>query len=192
MTSPCILSFAASTRVGSFNKCLADHVSAKLGEAGAQVTRLDLTEFSLPIYNEDLESRHGLPQAARDLHALFRGHHGVFIASPEYNANATPLLVNLLAWVSRVREHGGMGAGFGRAVFALGSASPGGFGGYRGLMALRQSLELQLGARVLPDMVAVSRAQAAFDSGGALTSPPALQMSERLVRRLLAAVTQTV
>jgi NAD(P)H-dependent FMN reductase len=53
-------------------------------------------------------------------------------------------------------------------VFALGAASPGGFGGMRGMMAVRQVLELGLGALVLPDQMAVPRAIEAFDDNGHL------------------------
>lgn len=124
MTTPRILVFAASTRIGSFNQGLASHMALKLRATGAEVTLLDLSQFPLPIFNEDIESE-GLPSQALELHTLLREHDGVFIASPEYNANATPLLINMLAWVSRVREHGGIAAAFGHSVFALGSASPG-------------------------------------------------------------------
>jgi chromate reductase len=92
-----------------------------------------------------------------------------------------------LAWVSRVSENGGMAAAFGTPVFALGSASPGGFGGYRGLMALRNSLELQLGTRVQPAMVSVGSAYEAFDEAGELKAPFPSQMLARLVPQLIAA-----
>lgn len=182
-----ILVLAASLRTGSFNRKLADLVGRRLEEAGANVTRLDPRDYALPIYDADLEKREGVPTAALALHEQFRSHHGVFIASPEYNANASPLLVNILAWVSRVNEHGGMAAAFGVPVFALGSASPGGFGGYRGLMALRNSLELQLGTRVLPTMVSVSTAHDAFDEAGDLKARFQSQMLARLVPQLIAA-----
>ncbi len=188
MAAPRILTFAASLRQGSFNQSLADYMSARLTAAGAEVTRLDLSEYPLPLYDGNLERRMGAPVTARRLHTLFRDHDAIFIASPEYNANLTPLLVNTLAWVSRVQDQGGMAAAFGRPHYALGSASPGAFGGYRGLMALRHSLELQLGARVIPTMVAVSHAHEAFDDSGELTSASAAQMCTQLVAQLLDAI----
>jgi len=185
MTTPRFLVFAASTREGSFNKRLADFISRKLTHNGAQVTPLDLRDYPLPLYDGDLEARSGVPVEGERLHALFCGHDGIFIASPEYNANVTPLLANVLAWISRVTEHGGMAAAFGHPVFALGSASPGGFGGYRGLMALRQSLELQLGARVLPTMVSIGAAHEAFDNAGELSADSSRRMADRVIRQLL-------
>lgn len=186
MTNPKILVLAASVRNGSFNARLAARVGSGLEAAGASVTRVDLRDHALPIYDADLEAAEGIPAAATALHALFRNHSGIFIASPEYNANASPLLVNILTWLSRVTDGGGIAAAFGTPVFALGSASPGGFGGYRGLMALRNSLELQLGARVLPTMVSAGSAHDAFDEFGNLRAAFPAQMLDRLVTELVA------
>ncbi|EFH12401.1 NADPH-dependent FMN reductase [Pseudoroseomonas cervicalis] len=189
MAATPILVFAASLRAGSLNRQLAHSAAAALREQGAAVTLLDLKEYPLPIYDGDLEQSGGIPQPAQALHAQLAGHRGVFIASPEYNAGLTPLLVNALSWVSRVKEAGGQGAAFGTPVYALGSASPGGFGGYRGLIALRHTLELGLGARVLPAMVAVPAAHQAFDATGALTAPGPLKALHQLAETLVAAAT---
>jgi chromate reductase, NAD(P)H dehydrogenase (quinone) len=98
------------------------------------------------------------------LPCLFGIHHGVFIASPEYNASVTPLLKNTLDWISRVREAPEPPlAAYKRRVFALGAASNGTYGGYRSLIALRHVLELGCGAMVLPDQIAVREAATAFD-----------------------------
>ena len=76
-------------------------------------------------------------------------HHGVFIASPEYNASVTPLLKNTIDWISRVRERGEPPlAVFKNRAFALGGASDSPYGALRSLMALRQVLELGCGALV--------------------------------------------
>ncbi|NTZ64232.1 NAD(P)H-dependent oxidoreductase (plasmid) [Agrobacterium tumefaciens] len=187
MTQPKILTLAASTRSQSFNRKLAHLVTKRIEARGGLVEAIDLADYALPIYDGDLEARDGVPKAAHQLHEKFRSHGGIFIASPELNANVSPLLLNVLAWVSRVGEHGGIGAAFGKPVFALGSASPGGFGGYRGLMSLRNTLELQLGARVLPTMVSVGTAHEAFDELGDLKSAFPKQMLDRLVPELVSA-----
>ena len=54
-------------------------------------------------------------------------------------------------------------AAFKGRVFAIASASPGRAGGLRSLMALRQILELGCGALVIPEQVAIQRADSAFD-----------------------------
>jgi chromate reductase, NAD(P)H dehydrogenase (quinone) len=72
-------------------------------------------------------------------------------------------------------------------VFALGSASPGGFGGIRGLMQIRQVLELGLGALVLPEQIAVPRAMTAFDAEGRLADKATAAQFEAVVQRLATA-----
>ena len=95
---------------------------------------------------------------------MIMAHHGIFIASPEYSASVTPLLKNAIDWVSRVRERGDPTyAAYKGRVFAIASASTGPAGGLPGLIALRQILEVGCGALVIPEQVAVQRANQAFD-----------------------------
>lgn len=132
--------------------------------AGADTTRISLIDFPMPIYDGDLESRSGPPEAAIMLKRMMQSQQGIFIASPEYNASITPLLKNALDWVSRVREgkEPPLAVYRGRA-FALGGASNGSYGAMRSLMALRQILEQGCGALVIPEQIAVARAGNAFD-----------------------------
>jgi NAD(P)H-dependent FMN reductase len=66
--------------------------------------------------------------------------------------------------VSQVRERNESAyAAFRNRVFSLGAASPEPHGGVRGLMALRQILELGCGALVLPEQIAIPQADQAFD-----------------------------
>lgn len=187
MPAPRFLTLAGSVREGSHNGRLAEHMARRLEAAGAEVTRLSLGDHPLPLYSAALEAQGGVPDEARALHALFRAQAGIFIASPEYNASVPPLLVNALSWISRVREDGGIAAAFGRPVFAIGAASPGALGGYRGLIALRHLLELGLGARVLPAMVSVPGAVEAFDEAGDLRAERARAMAETVTARLVEA-----
>ncbi len=58
---------------------------------------------------------------------MIGAHHGVLIASPEYNASVPPLLKNTIDWVSRVREPGERrGECFEDRAFALAGASKAG------------------------------------------------------------------
>ncbi len=164
MPAPKILVFAGSIRTGSFNAQLAAAATREFALAGAEVTRISLLDYPMPIYDGDLESRSGPPESAISLKRLIQSQHGVFIASPEYNASITPLLKNALDWVSRVRDgkEAPLAAYHDRA-FAIGGASNGGYGAMRSLIALRQVLEIGCGALVIPEQIAVARAADAFD-----------------------------
>jgi chromate reductase, NAD(P)H dehydrogenase (quinone) len=184
-----LLVLSGSARTGSHNERLAKLAAVRLQALGATVNRLDVAALALPLYHGDIEAGEGVPVGGLALHEALRGHDGVFIASPEYNGSAPPLLVNALAWASRVRDHGGQATAFGKPVYALGAASPGALGGYRGLMALRQLLELGLFARVLPAVVTVPAAHEAFDENGALRNARSADALERLAAQLIASVT---
>jgi NAD(P)H-dependent FMN reductase len=143
MPIPKVLVFAGSIRTGSFNARLAAIAAKEIARAEADVTRISLLDFPLPLYDGDLEARSGPPENAVKLKRMFCAHQGVFIASPEYNASFAPLLKNTIDWISRVREKQEPPlAAYRNRVYALGAASNGTFGGTRSLMALRQSLEL--------------------------------------------------
>ncbi|HEY4980994.1 MAG TPA: NAD(P)H-dependent oxidoreductase [Pseudolabrys sp.] len=164
MPAPKILVFPGSTRAGSHNVKLAALAAKELTLIDAEVTRISLVDYPLPIYEGDLEAKAGPPANALKLKQMIMAHHGVFIASPEYSASVTPLLKNAIDWVSRVRERGDPTyAAFKGRVFAISSASPGRAGGLRALMALRQILELGCGALVIPEQVAIPQADHAFD-----------------------------
>jgi NAD(P)H-dependent FMN reductase len=159
-----ILVFAGSIRTGSFNARLAAAATKEFALAGANVTRISLLDYPMPLYDGDLETRSGQPEAAISLKRMMQNHQGIFIASPEYNASITPLLKNSLDWVSRVREGKEAPlAVYKDRAFAIGGASNGAYGAMRSLMALRQVLEIGCGALVIPDMIAVARAADAFD-----------------------------
>src|SRR5712691_2301279 len=121
---PKILVFAGSIRAQSHNARLAALATKELVLAGADVTRISLVDYPLPLYDGDHEAQSGPPDNAVKLKQLMAMHRGVFIASPEYNASITPLLKNTLDWISRVRERGEAPlAVYKNRVFALGGAS---------------------------------------------------------------------
>jgi NAD(P)H-dependent FMN reductase len=134
---------------------------------GAEVTVLDLRDYPLPIFDEDLE-RTGTPENARRLKELFVGHDGLLIASPEYNSSITAVLKNTIDWVSRPVQGEPPLVAYRGKVASLMSASPGALGGLRGLVLLRSILG-NIGVIVLPDQIAVPKAYDAFDPDGQLT-----------------------
>ena len=179
-----ILAFAGSARRDSLNKKLIRVAAAMAESAGASVTSIDLNDFPLPLYHGDLEAAEGVPPLARQLRELIASHQGLLIASPEYNASIPAPLKNALDWVSRpVDGKNGLAAYQGK-IAALMSASPGAYGGLRGLVHLRQVLQA-LGVLVLSEQVAVGRANEQFDAAGNLGDPRMQASLTGLVQRLV-------
>ena len=162
---PRLFVLSGSIRSGSLNTKLAAAFASALAKLDADVTLISLSDYPMPLYDGDIEHGSGAPANADKLRGLLATHDGGFMASPEYNSGITPLLKNTLDWVSRSKVSG---EPFKGKVFALGSASPGGYGGFRAQMGTRQILELGLGAIVIPQSVAVGSAHHAFDEAGHL------------------------
>ena len=169
MATPRILAFGGSLRRDSFNQKLAAAAADGAREAGAEVTVIALRDFPLPVFDQDLEAAEGMPAEAKKLKQLFREHHGLIIASPEYNGSLPAALKNALDWVSRTEtdDEPSLAAFTGKTAI-LCAASPGGLGGLRGLVHVRAILG-NIGVTVLPDQVAVSQAHKAFGPDGLLT-----------------------
>jgi chromate reductase, NAD(P)H dehydrogenase (quinone) len=183
---PKILVIPGSLREGSHNVRLAALATKELALAEADVTRISLADYPLPLFDADLAAEGGLPPAAVQLKRMLAAHRGVFITSPEYSASVTPLLKNAIDWMSRARDRGEQNyAAFKGRVFALGSASSGSGGGMRSLMALRQILELGCGALVLPEQITVGRAEGAFDDNDNLKDEALAAALKALARRLV-------
>ena len=186
MPTPKILVIPGSLRTGSHNARLAALAAKELALVEAEVTRISLEDFPLPLFDADFAASSGMPQAAIRLKQMLMSHRGVFITSPEYSASVTPLLKNAIDWVSRVREGTEPTyAAFKNRVFAIGAAANSGNGGLRSLMALRQILELGCGALVIPEQVSVPRAEQAFDDMDNLKDETAAAAMKAMAWRLV-------
>jgi NAD(P)H-dependent FMN reductase len=174
---PKALTLCGSIRRGSYNEILRRYVSKKLGEAGADVEDIDLADYAMPVFNQDLEAEH-MPEAAGELARRFGEADIVFIASPEYNSGVTPLFINTIAWVSR-QKHGQ----FRHAIFGLGAVSSGKYGGVVGIGHMRDTL-LKLGALVTPTLLGVGPASTAFDEAGTPTETSILKKVDQIVLEL--------
>jgi chromate reductase, NAD(P)H dehydrogenase (quinone) len=186
MSTPKILVIPGSLRTGSHNARLAALAAKELALAEAEVTRISLEDYPLPLFDADLVAGSGLPQPAVALKHMMMAHQGVFITSPEYSASVTPLIKNTIDWISRVRDAGEPTyAAFRGRVFAIGAAAASSGGGVRSLMALRQILELGCGALVIPEQVSVPRADQAFDDMDNLKDESTAASLKAMARRLV-------
>jgi NAD(P)H-dependent FMN reductase len=108
-----------------------------------------------------------MPEVVLQLKKLFLEHHGLLIASPEYNGSIPGPLKNAIDWVSRLAPGERPLASFSDKVAALLSASPGAAGGMRALVHLRASFA-HINVLVIPQQVSVSKANEAFTPDGSL------------------------
>lgn len=181
-----ILVIAGSIRSGSLNVRLAAAVTKELVLADVEATRISLEDFPLPLYDADLDAKAGVPEAARDLKRMIGIHHGLFVATPEYNASVPPLLKNAIDWISRARERGeAAGSVLRQRVVAIGAASEQPGGGLAALQALRQILAQGCGAHVIPQQIALPFADRAFDEMDRLKDARDAEMLRATVRQLI-------
>jgi chromate reductase, NAD(P)H dehydrogenase (quinone) len=180
-----ILVIPGSLRSGSLNAKLAAVAAHELAQAGAGVTRLSLSDFPLPIYDGDLQAKSGVPKHAVNLKRMIGAHHGVLIVTPEYNSSVPALVKNTIDWVSRVQDaHEVRGQVFRDRVFAIAAASGGRLGGSRALAALRLILSA-CHASVIPNQLALSFAEHAYDDMDHLKHPADIEALQAMVRQLI-------
>ena len=180
-----ILVIPGSLRTGSLNVRLAAAAVDAFARADVEVNRLSLSDYPLPIYDGDLESKDGVPKHAVNLKRMIGSHDGVLIVTPEYNSSLPPLLKNAIDWVTRVEDPGEtQGQVFRGRPFAIASASGGKLGGTRCLAALRLILS-GCRALVIPNQLTLSFADAAYDETDRLKLPADVDALNAMVRQLI-------
>lgn len=184
---PNILVFAGSNRSGAYSGKTADVAQKTLAVQGAEVTRISLLDYPLPIFDQDLEREQGIPENAMRLARHVAAHDGLLIATPEYNGSVPPLLKNAIDWLSRVRRDSG------RPVYPLTgkpaglcSSSQGRFAGIRAIGHLRAVL-VRCRMEVVTAECSVPNGEEAFDANGAFMDERLQQSMEQLCRTLLEA-----
>lgn len=167
---PKILAFAGSLRKDSYNKKMVKIAAKGAEEAGAEITYIDLADYSLPVYDQDIEEKQGLPENALKLKKLMQEHDGFLIASPEHNSTISAVLKNVIDWASRnaTKEETYLSCYIDKVVVLM-SASPGFLGGLRGLVHVR-AMFANIFSHVLPKQKCIAKADQAFDEVGNLKS----------------------
>ncbi len=181
-----ILGFEGSGRQDSMNRTLLNIVAGEVDKAGADVTIINLHDYDLPIYNNDLEANNGLPSAVIELKELAGKSDGFLIATPEYNGGYSPLLKNAIDWMTRPAPEGIPRQPFAGKMAGLIATSPGPLSGLRGIYQLNTIL-FGIGVTVLSDIVAVGNYSAAFDNGQLVEEKHqgmAANLGKRLVKLL--------
>lgn len=180
-----LLILPGSARRDSFNRKLAGIAARLATDAGAAVDLVDPADFRLPLYDAELEESEGLPANAKALKAKFLAADAILFVSPEYNSSITPLMKNVLDWVSRpeTEDEPDLAAYRGKVAGLL-SASPGKLGGLRGLVHLRSILG-NIGVLVVPKQFSLVAAYDKFDEDGALKNEKDVESVRGVVVELL-------
>ena len=185
MAAPKILIIPGSLRSGSHNVKLAMAAAYEFAQADVDATRISLGDFPLPIYDGDLQAKSGVPKNAINLKRMMGLHHGVLIVTPEYNSSVPPLVKNTIDWITRVQDpHERRGQIFREKPFAIAAASEGRLGGTRALGALRLILSA-CHATVLPNQLALSFADQAYDDMDRLKKEADIEAMRALVTQLI-------
>jgi NAD(P)H-dependent FMN reductase len=185
MAAPKILIIPGSLRTGSRNAKLAAAVADAFAQAGVEVTRISLGDFALPIYDGDLQAKSGVPKNAINIKRMMAAHNGVLLVTPEHNSSVPALLKNSIDWVSRVQDpNESRGQVFRERAFAIAAASEGRLGGTRALAALRLILSA-CHATVIPNQLALSFADEAYDDMDRLKHASDIEALQALVRQLI-------
>ena len=157
-----ILGISGSLRRASFNTGLLRAARDHAPEG----TRIEIGNIhDVPLYDGDLETASGLPDAVKTLQAQLSDADALLLVTPEYNNGMPGVLKNAIDWMSR---GDGLKAFAGKPVAVIG-ASPGGFG-----TILAQNHWLPVLRTLKADLwtegrLMVSRAGQAFDDNGNLT-----------------------
>ena len=152
-----ILVVLGSVRRGRMSGRVATFVMQRLAAMpGIEPQLADLAEIQLPVMEERLGRIDPPPPGLAALGAAIAGASGIVIVSPEYNHGYPGALKNALDYF--LPE-------FTRTPVALVTVSGGGHGGVNAWAQLVPVL-VYMGAFVLPQTVAVSMVQDAFDAEG--------------------------
>lgn len=167
---------ACSLREESLNEKLLDVVVRRLSDRpNTEARAAKLTEFPMPLYNADIQTRDGIPESAHRLREAIEAAGNLVVATPEYNHSIAGPLKNAIDWVSRFRPNP-----FSDTHVLLMAAAPSRIGGLRGLEHTRVPLQA-LGAHVYPRMYGLGEARGAFDQHGRLVDEQRLQEVRELV-----------
>jgi chromate reductase len=94
-----ILGLGGSLRAGSRNRALLDEAAA-MAPGKLDLSRLAVVG-SLPLFDQDVVDRDGVPSAVAELKDALRAADGLLIATPEYNWGIPGFLKNAIDWASR-------------------------------------------------------------------------------------------
>lgn len=164
-----------SLRVESLNARLLGYLGRELARRGHEPAPFTGPALAMPLYVEGLPT----PEEALALQQAMLEAQGLVLVSPEYNAGIPGHLKNAVDWLSTLKPSPWAGL-----PVLLCAASPGAFGGARGLMAWRATLA-NMGALAVPEVLTVPHADEQLQADGAPTAPRTQAQAGRALDALL-------
>lgn len=86
------------------NMKLANILKEQLKTLGSDSKIINLVDLNLPMYDSFKENHDGIPPKILELIEEMKLVNGYIFVSPEYNYSLPPVLVNTIAWISRVGD----------------------------------------------------------------------------------------
>jgi chromate reductase len=158
MAELALLGLCGSLRAASVNRKLMLEASREFGG------RFEDGDIRFPLYDGDLESGSGIPEAVEKLAAQIRAADAVILVTPEYNQSFSSPMKNAIDWLSRVSGNPWAGK-----PVAILSAAAGRSGGARAQYALRLAVNKFRMRLLTGPEVMVANAAKEFDDAGRLT-----------------------
>lgn len=120
------IAFGASSSSKSINKQLAAYAGSLLVKSHDEIELevLDLNDFQLPLFSQDLENQDGQQDNAKAFLAKIKEADGIMASFAEHNGNYSAAWKNLFDWCSRIE-----GKVFQNTPIVVLSTSPGARGG---------------------------------------------------------------
>lgn len=95
-----ILVISGSNRKESINALLANFAASHI--VGHNIERINLTDYDLPLYNEDLERERGYSVDLKMLYNKIKEADALIISVNEHNGTISAFFKNVLDWLSRL------------------------------------------------------------------------------------------
>jgi len=165
-----------SLRSASLNRRLMGFLARECEKQGHSVSLFQGEELRIALFEDGLPT----PASTEAMASALRSAQGVVVVSPEYNAGIPGHLKNAIDWLSVQQPNPWTGL-----PVLLAAASPGAFGGARGLLAWRATLA-NLGCWVAPGAITVPMADKNLAEDGTPSEARSIQEARRVLEGFLA------
>lgn len=98
-----LTAFAASTSPNSINRKLINYSVRLFTELEVQL--LDVRDYRLPIFDEEVEANEGVPENAHKLREFILKNDALLIGVAEHNSSTTAYFKNAIDWISRSTDN---------------------------------------------------------------------------------------